>query len=121
MVPRLVARLKCPEPETGRLHALWALDAIGGDEARRAIGSTLTDPSARLRLQAARSAGIRGDKAVLNDLVRLLGDRDAAVRREAAIAIGKLGDLSAGPALYAALGDADAFTSLVSSPGDPAA
>ncbi len=110
-VPRLVERLKRSEPETGRLHALWALDAIGGGDARRAIGATMTDPSARLRLQAARSAGIRGDKAVLTDLVRLLGDRDAAVRREAAIAIGKLRDLSAGPALYAALGDADAFTS----------
>jgi len=110
VVPLLVARLNAREPETGRLHALWALDAIGGDEARAAIGSILADPSARLRLQAARSAGIRGEKAVLKDLVSLLGDRDAAVRREAAIAIGKLGDLSAGPALYAALGDADAFT-----------
>ena len=52
MVPLLVARLNAREPETGRLHALWALDAIGGDEARRAIGSMLADPSARLRLQA---------------------------------------------------------------------
>ena len=109
MVPLLVARLNAHEPETGRLHALWALDAIGGDEARRAIGSTLADPSARVRLQAARSAGIRGERAVLKDLVRLLGDRDAAVRREAAIAIGKLGDVSAASALYAALGDADTF------------
>jgi len=111
LVPQLVARLNAGEPETGRLHALWALDVIGGDLARRAIGSMLADPSARLRLQAARWAGIRGDKRVLNDLGRLLGDRDAAVRREAAIAIGKLGDVSAAPALFAALGDADTFAS----------
>ena len=48
----LVERLKAREPETGRLHALWALDAIGGDDARRAIGSVLADPSPRVRLQA---------------------------------------------------------------------
>jgi putative heme-binding domain-containing protein len=109
VAPLLVARLNAREPETGRLHALWTLDAIGGDAARAAIGSTLADPSPRLRLQAARWAGIRGEKSVAKDLLRLLVDRDAAVRREAAIALGKLGDLSAAPALYAALGDADQF------------
>ena len=31
--PLLVERLKAAEPETGRLHALWALDAIGGGDA----------------------------------------------------------------------------------------
>jgi putative heme-binding domain-containing protein len=109
VVPQLVARLNSRESEAGRLHALWALDAIGGDEARSAIGSSLMDPSPRMRLQAARWAGIRGERARVNDLVRLLVDRDAAVRREAAIAIGKLGDRSAAPDLYKALGDADSF------------
>ena len=108
-VPDLVARLKAGGPETGRLHALWALDAIGGPEARRAIGAALADPSARVRLQAARSAGIRRDRAALPALARLLKDRDAAVRREAAIAIGKLGDPSAAAALYAALDESDRF------------
>ena len=108
-LPSLVERLQRPEPETGRLHALWALDAIGGDQARHAIGVALGDSSPRVRLQAARSAGIRGDRAVASDLARMLGDRDAAVRREAAIALGKLGDPAIAPALYAALGDADAF------------
>ena len=45
-VPDLVERLKGGGPEAGRLHALWALDAIGGAEARRAIGSALADGSA---------------------------------------------------------------------------
>src|SRR5262249_60326760 len=29
-VPALVERLNRPQPETGRLHVLWALDLIGG-------------------------------------------------------------------------------------------
>ena len=101
--------MKTAEPETGRLHALWALDAIGGGEARAAIDSVLADASARVRLQAVRSVGIRGDQAALEAVLRLLKDRDPAVRREAAIAAGKLDDTTAGPALYAALGDADTF------------
>jgi putative heme-binding domain-containing protein len=105
----LVDRLQEREPETGRLHALWALDALAGAGARAAIRAVLTDPAPRVRLQAARSAGIRGDRAAGPELSRLLSDRDAAVRREAAIALGKLGDSAATPALYAALGDADTF------------
>jgi putative heme-binding domain-containing protein len=108
-VPLLVARLQTQEPETGRLHALWALDAIGREAARHEIGALLADPSARVRLQAARSVGMRGDRTVAPALLRLLADRDAAVRREAAIALGKLRDQSVAPALYAALGDSDTF------------
>jgi len=108
-IPLLVERLKAAEPETGRLHALWALDAIGGDVVREAIGSMLADPAPKVRVQAARSAGIRGDRAVINGLLPLLRDRDATVRREAAIAAGRLGDLAAAHSLYAALGDADTF------------
>ena len=70
VVPLLVERLNRAEPETGRLHALWALDAIGGPEARKAIAAVLRDPSSRLRLQAARSAGIRRDRQAAGDLVQ---------------------------------------------------
>jgi putative membrane-bound dehydrogenase-like protein len=110
-VQPLVDRLKAAQPETGRLHALWALDAIGGPAARQAIGGVMRDPSARVRLQAARSAGIRQDRAVTVALVQGLADRDPAVRRESAIALGSLGDSSASSALYKALGDSDAFAS----------
>jgi putative heme-binding domain-containing protein len=109
VVPALIDRLGVREPETGRLHALWALDAIGGPEARRAIGAMLGDPSARVRLQAARSVGIRADRTRIVDLFRLLADRDPAVRREAAIAAGRMDELAAPEPLYRALGDADPF------------
>jgi putative heme-binding domain-containing protein len=108
-VPLLLARLTAAGSGPGRLHALWALDAIGGPEARRAIGSALSDLSAPVRLQAVRSSGLRRDRAVLPALARLLKDRDAAIRREAAIALGKLGDPEAAPALYAALDESDPF------------
>ena len=107
--PSLVARLKAGGAETGRMHAIWALDAMGTSEARRAIAAALTDASSRVRLQAVRSAGIRRDRDASPALTRLLKDRDAAVRREAAIAIGRMGDPSAAVALYAALDESDRF------------
>jgi putative heme-binding domain-containing protein len=110
-VPLLASRLKARGPEIGRLHSIWALDTIGGVEARRLITSMLTDGSAPVRLQAARSAGIRRDRAAVLDLCRLLRDPEAAVRREAAIALGALGDTRAVPSLFAALADPDRFAS----------
>jgi putative heme-binding domain-containing protein len=105
----LLARLKTATPQTGRLHALWALDAIGTLEARAAIRGGLGDADAEVRLQAARSAGIRHDRLARTALEARLSDSDPAVRREAAIALGKLGDAAAVPALMNALGDADLF------------
>ncbi|MBX6315175.1 MAG: HEAT repeat domain-containing protein, partial [Isosphaeraceae bacterium] len=105
----LIERLRQGEPRTGRLHALWALDAINTPEARQAIRAALHDNEAALRLQAARSAGIRRDREALASLGALLKDADAAIRREAAIALGKMGDPEAGPWLYEALGDPDPF------------
>lgn len=110
-VGMLADRLKRPTPVAGRIHALWALDAMGTPEARAAIREVLSDSEAEVRLQAARSAGIRKDGAASAALGSLLRDEAPSVRREAAIALGKLGDPSAGPVLIAALGDPDAFVS----------
>ena len=108
-VGSLIGRLREATPVTGRLHALWALDAIGTPEARAAVRSMLTDPEPEVRLQAARSSGIRRDRQALPALTPLLREGNAAVRREAAIALGAIGDRSAAPSLLAALGDSDAF------------
>ncbi len=105
----LIERLHTAQPETGRLHALWALDAIGGNAARRAIREALADSSASLRLQAARSSGIRADRGSVDALRALLVDRDPFVRREAAIALGAIGDTRAIAPLLAVLGDSDRF------------
>ena len=105
----LIERLHTEQPETGRLHALWALDAIGGTEARQAIREALVDSSASVRIQAARSSGIRADRGAVDALRALLVDRDPSVRREAAIALGAIGDTRAIAPLLAVLGEPDRF------------
>ncbi|MGA7502132.1 MAG: HEAT repeat domain-containing protein, partial [Isosphaeraceae bacterium] len=105
----LIERLHTGQPETGRLHALWALDAIGGAEARQAIREALADSSASVRIQAARSSGIRADRGAVDALRALLVDRDPSVRREAAIALGAIGDTRAIAPLLAVLGEPDRF------------
>jgi len=108
-IGRLLERLQSPAPGPGRIHGLWALDAIGSPEARKAIRSSLRDPTAEVRLQAIRSSGIRRDREALPAITQALRDPVPSVRREAAIALGKLGESSASSALYASLGEADPF------------
>ena len=104
----LLDRLKVRTPETGRLHALWALSRAP-DSARRVIRELLADASPEVRAQAARSRGIERDAGAVAALGTLLSDKDPVVRREAAIALGRIGDSTAAPALMSALGDPDTF------------
>jgi HEAT repeat protein len=106
----LMKRLHIKNSETGRLHALWALDSIDSVLGRQAIREALHDPSASVRLQAARSSGVRADRDAADLLVSLLADRDPAVRRETAIALGSMGERRAMAGLLAALGDRDQFS-----------
>ena len=111
-VPALVARLDDREHGTqGRLHALWALDAIGTPAAVEAIRAAIADADPAVRAQAVKRAGVRRDAEARPAVARLLDDPDAVARREAAIAIGLIGDPAAGPALMAHLGDPDPFVS----------
>lgn len=104
----LEARLSQTGSPTGRIHALWALDAIGSTSAT-AIRQAAVDADATVRVQSARRMGIRRDAEGRDVLVRLLKDREPTVRREAAIALGSIRDASAAPALMAALGEKDPF------------
>ncbi len=54
-----------PGPARGRIHSLWALDAIRTAAARGAIRGALRDADPEIQAQAARSAGIRRDRAAL--------------------------------------------------------
>ena len=108
-VTPLAEKLRTGAHVDGRLHALWALDAIGSPGARDAIRQALGDREAEVRLQAARSCGMRHDRAARPALEPMLADRAPAIRREAAIALGKIGDKAAAPALLAALGEPDPF------------
>ena len=105
----LIRRVKTPQPVPGRVHALWALDGLTAPAAREAIRSAIGDPEAVVRREAARSAGVRRDRAAKDALLTRLRDDDPTVRREAAIALGRLGDPSAAPGLLDALGERDAF------------
>ncbi len=95
--------------ETGRIHALWALDETRSPEARRAIRAAMVDPSPAVRSQAIRSGGIRRDSETETTLTKALADPDPSVRREAAIALGRLNAIAPATrsALFLALKDAD--------------
>ncbi len=101
-----MSRLNHGEPPS-RVHALWALDAIGSYAARTVIRTALASPDPELQAQAARSSGLARDPVAVADLARCLTSTDAVVRREAAIALGQIGKKSADQALYPALGDPD--------------
>ncbi len=104
----LVARLKTARSARLRVHALWALDAIGTPAARGAIDTAIIDDDPLVRAQAARSAGIRRDMHAVPRLICLLADTGAPARREAAIALGRINDRGSWRELMASLGDHDA-------------
>jgi putative heme-binding domain-containing protein len=105
----LIAMLKAPGHPVGRLHALWALDAIGTMATRRSIREAMADADVDVRVQAARSVGIHRDPKAVSALLPMLGDPRPLVRREAAIALGRIGRPAALPSLLASLGDPDRF------------
>ena len=109
-VPGLVERLEKEKPETGRLHALWTLDAIGTPEAR--VGHPRCAWRSLRRRSGSRRAAAWASGATARPWVASVDcceDRDPAVRREAAIALGRIGDAQAIEPLLAALGDSDRF------------
>jgi hypothetical protein len=84
----------------------WAGKAEGLSKA------LLTDPSFKVRVQAALLLGKLGDKDGTAALIKALGDEDRSVRAMAAQSLGKLGGAGAAPALKALLGrEHDSFVS----------
>ncbi|MFK5922496.1 MAG: HEAT repeat domain-containing protein [Verrucomicrobiota bacterium] len=109
-VPGLLSVINDKKSGSARLHALWALDAIGGVRAQEAIANAIDDDVQELRTQALRALGIRRQKSTLSRITPHLADDHAPARREAAIALGRMGAKEAIDPLLAAIGDSDRFT-----------
>jgi putative heme-binding domain-containing protein len=100
--------VKAPAP--ARWHALWALDAIDGGEARRrVIFAAVADPDASIRRQAIRQLGTRRVREATEILLGRLQDEDLSVRFQAATALGRIGDRAAVAGLISALREVDPF------------
>jgi bilin biosynthesis protein len=77
----------------------------GDAQAAQLLVSTLSDPDANVRSEAASAIGKMAYLPALPNLIIALGDPDGEVRRTAAVSLGKLGDRSAIPHLEALLND----------------
>jgi len=110
LIEILVDTNRSPTGLIKRLHALWTLDAIGGDQADAAVISAIGDGDPLLRAQAIRATGIHRRKSTISIVMIHLSDEHPAVRREAAIALGRIGMNEAVEPLLAAVGDSDRFT-----------
>ena len=73
----------------------------------RGIRAALNDTDFRVRTAAARCAGMAGDRAAVDRLMRMVKKDQPAARRQAAAALGQIGDTRATAALIAAASDAE--------------
>lgn len=105
VVPALRALLREEDSTGARIRAVFALYRIGSTEAREGVRSGLEDTSSRVRVAAARSAGLAGDDSAIDRLIELVEDGEPAVRRQAATALGQIDAPEAVPALLRAAGE----------------
>ena len=100
-VPRLRA-LAATAGESGRLHALWTLDALGALEDEDVVRGT-RDPLASVRENAVRLAERRipGSPRLTDAVLALADDPDARVRLHVALALGATTDARTTSALAA--------------------
>ncbi len=94
------------DPEV-RAAAVFALYRIGTPKAAQAVRAALNDTDFRVRTAAARCAGMAGDRAAVDSLMRIVKKDHPAARRQAAAALGQIGDARATTALIAAASDAE--------------
>jgi putative heme-binding domain-containing protein len=90
-----------------RAAALWALYRIGTPQAEEGVRAALDDANFRVRVAAARAAGMAHDRDAVDRLIRMVKQDQPAARREAATALGQIGDVRAVPDLIAAAARAD--------------
>lgn len=90
IIPSLDRTIEESDDQLVRLHSLWAMRMIGGDQARGPLVKTLKDKDEEIRAQAAKAIGECGYIEVAGALVPLLKDESARVRYFAAVSLGKL-------------------------------
>ena len=89
VVPQLKKLAANAKRDTGRIHALWALQGLGAlDEAQ--IVAACGDASPRVREQGAILAGgrLNDSQALRQAVLKLAGDDDVRVRFQTAVALG---------------------------------
>ena len=93
-----------------RTKAVFALYRIGTADALASVRLGLGDDAEQVRVAAARSAGLAGDRKAVELLVQMVREDLPAVRRQVATALGQIGDERAISALLeAAAGTDDRF------------
>ena len=85
-----------------RALAVWALYRIGTPRAEEGVRAALDDANFRVRVAAARAAGMARDAQAVDRLMQMVGRDQPAARRQAATALGQIGDARSVPALIAA-------------------
>lgn len=90
-----------------RAAAVFALFRIGSPAARQAVRDALDDTDFRVRVAAARCAGMASDADAVDRLSAMVRKDHAAARRQAAAALGQIGDMRAVDALIEAAGSPD--------------
>jgi putative membrane-bound dehydrogenase-like protein len=98
-VPALASVRNTSGNYEARSAAVFALYRIGDSQAREAVRAALSDSDYRVRLSAARCAGMSQDKDALPRLMEMARGDEPAARRQAIAALGQIGDARAVPAL----------------------
>jgi putative heme-binding domain-containing protein len=95
--------------DESRSAAVWALYRIGSTHAEDGVRAALDDPDFRVRIAAARAAGMAKDGKAVDRLRQIVLHDEPGARRQAATALGQIGDTRAVPDLIAASQEGDRF------------
>jgi putative membrane-bound dehydrogenase-like protein len=106
-VPPLAALRQSARAYEARAAAVFALFRIGTPAARAAVRAALDDSDFRVRVAAARCAGMGTDREAVDRLISMARQEHPAPRRQAAAALGQIGDPRAVDALLAAAANPD--------------
>ena len=106
-VPALTSLRNSARHEDIRAAAVFALFRIDSPESRAAVRAALADTDFRVRLAAARCAGMSRDADAIPRLMEIARGDHPATRRQAIAALGQIGDARGMPALLAAAANPD--------------